>query len=94
MGSAVYEADDGPDDHFVPQPPPPLPEADRVTRLAWAAMIGGPSLIILAALLGIGLEGWVVVLALGGFLGGFATLIARMRDRPRQDDGWDDGARL
>ena len=86
--------DDNPDDHFVPQPPPPLPEADRVTRLAWAAMVGGPSLIIVATLLGIGLEGWVALLALGGFLGGFGTLVSRMRDRPRQDDGWDDGAVL
>jgi hypothetical protein len=80
--------------HFVPEPPPPLPEADRITRLAWAALIGGPALIILAAIVGIGLEGWLVVLALGAFLGGFGTLVARMRDRPRQDDGWDDGAVL
>ena len=81
-------------EHFVPEPPPPLPETDRVTRMAWAALMGGPALLVLAALLGIGLESWVVVLALGGFLGGFGTLIARMRDRPRQDDGWDDGAVL
>lgn len=86
------EPDDEPDDHFVPEPPPPLPEADRVTRLAWAGLIGGPALIMLTAVLGIGLEGWVVVLALGGFLGGFGTLVARMRDRRDDDDGWHDGA--
>ena len=80
--------------HFVPPPPPPLPEADRVTRLAWAALIGGPTLIILAALFGIGLESWVSLLAIISFLGGFATLVARMHDRPRDDDGWDDGAVL
>jgi hypothetical protein len=83
-----------PDDHFVPPPPPPLPEADRVTRLAWAALLGGPALLVLAALLGIALEGWVTVLAAGAFVGGFGTLVARMHDRPRQDDGWDDGAVL
>ncbi len=83
-----------PDGHFVPEPPPPLPESDRVTRLAWAALLGGPALIVVAALLNIPLQGWVVVLALGAFLGGFATLIARMRDRPPHDDGWDDGAVL
>lgn len=82
------------DDHFVPPEPPPLPEADRVTRLAWAALLGGPTLIILAALFGIGLESWVTLLALVSFLGGFATLVARMHDRPRNDDGWDDGAVL
>ena len=83
---------DEPEEHFVPEPPPPLPEADRITRLAWAGLVGGPALIILAALMGIGLEGWVVVLALAAFLGGFATLVARMRDRRDDDDGWHDGA--
>lgn len=82
------------DEHFVPPPPPPLPEADRVTRLAWAALLGGPALIIIAALFGIGLESWVTLLALVSFLGGFGTLVARMHDRPRNDDGWDDGAVL
>lgn len=90
VAPAEEELDDV-DDHFVPEPPPPLPESDRITRLAWAALIGGPALIIVAAVLGIGLEGWVVVLALAAFLGGFGTLVARMRDR-RDDDGWDDGA--
>jgi hypothetical protein len=80
--------------HFVPPEPPPLPEADRVTRLAWAALLGGPALIMLATLLRIPLEGWVMVLAIGAFVGGFGTLVARMHDRPRQDDGWDDGAVL
>jgi hypothetical protein len=82
------------EDHFVPPPPPPLPEADRVTRLAWVALLGGPTLIIIAALFGIGLESWVTLLALVSFLGGFGTLVARMHDRPRDDDGWDDGAVL
>lgn len=82
------------EEHFVPPPPPPLPEGDRVTRLAWAALIGGPTLIILAALFGVSLDSWVTLLALVSFLGGFATLVARMHDRPRQDDGWDDGAVL
>jgi len=85
---------ENPEDHFVPPPPPPLPEADRVTRLAWAALLGGPLLLVLSALLGITLEGWVPALAVASFVGGFATLVARMRDRPRQDDGWDDGAVL
>jgi len=92
--SSGEPADDDVDGHFVPPPPPPLPEADRVTRLAWAALIGGPALIILAALFGIGLESWLAFTALCLFVGGFATLVARMRDTPSQDDGWDDGAVL
>ena len=82
------------DDHFVPEPPPPLPESDRVTRLAWAGLIGGPVLIMIAAVLGVGLDGWVLVAALVAFLGGFATLVLRMGDRRSGDDGWDDGAVL
>ena len=80
------------EEHYVPDPPPPLPSADRATRLAWAAMVGGPALLVLAALLGIGLETWIVVLALCAFLGGFAALIARMRDH--HDDDGNDGAVL
>jgi hypothetical protein len=83
-----------PTEHFVPPEPPPLPESDRVTRLAWAGLLGGPAIIVLAALLGIAIEGWVVVAALGAFLGGFATLVMRMADRRSDDDGWDDGAVL
>jgi hypothetical protein len=90
----TVEVPEDPEDHFVPPPPPPLPEVDRVTRLAWASLIGGPLLILVSAVLGIGLESWVVLLALAAFLGGFGTLVARMGDRPRQDDGWDDGAVL
>jgi hypothetical protein len=84
---------DDPVEHFVPPEPPPLPETDRVTRLAWAGLLGGPAIILVAALLGIAIEGWVVVAALAAFLGGFATLVMRMSDR-RDDDGWDDGAVL
>ena len=86
--------EDDSEGHYVPPPPPPLPETDRITRLAWAAMLGGPALIVLAAILNIGLDSTIVVIALVAFLGGFGTLIARMRDRAPQDDGWDDGAVL
>ena len=80
------------EDHFVPPPPPPLPEVDRVTRLAWAALVGGPALLVISMLLGIGLEAWVVVLALLAFVGGFGALIFRMHEHRDDDD--DDGAVL
>jgi hypothetical protein len=83
---------DDPDDHFRPPPPPPLPEIDRVSRFAWAGALGGPALLVLATLLGLQLEGWVGLLALGGFMAGFVTLVARMKDRPPNDTGPDDGA--
>jgi hypothetical protein len=91
---APREEPDDPEDHFVPEPPPPLPETDPITRLAWAALLGGPTILVLAALLGFVLDRWVQGLAVIAFLGGFGTLIARMRDRAPTDDGWDDGAVL
>ncbi len=81
-----------PDDHYQPPPPPPLPEIDRVARFAWAGALGGPLLLVLAAVLGLRLEGWVGLLAVGGFVAGFVTLVARMKDRPPSDSGPDDGA--
>jgi hypothetical protein len=83
-------ADD--EEHFEPPPPPPLPEFDRITRYAWAGALGGPLVLVLAALLGVPLSGWVGFLALLAFMAGFVTLVARMLDRPPTDSGPDDGA--
>ena len=83
---------DDPDDHFVPPPPPPLPEVDPITRLAWVGVIGGPTLVLLIAVLGISIESWVVLVALLAFCAGVATLVVRMGERPPHDDGWNDGA--
>jgi hypothetical protein len=83
-------ADDA-EEHFVPPPPPPLHlPTDPIARAAWVGLIGGPLLIIVAALLGWTLSGWVGVLAAGGFVGGFVTLIARMKEQP--PDSGDNGA--
>lgn len=80
------------EDHFEPPPPPPLPSVDPVTRLAWAGALGGPLLLVLAALAGLPLSGWVGFLAVVAFMAGFVTLVARMKDRPPTDSGPDDGA--
>jgi len=69
-----------PEDHFLRPPPPP--ESDRATGLAWAALLRGPARLVFSALFGISLQGWVLILAVASFVGGFATLVARMRDRP------------
>jgi hypothetical protein len=79
-------------ERFVAPVPPPLPEGDRLTRLAWAALIGGPLLVIFSAILGLG-PAWLATLGLAGFIAGFITLVVRMPDsRNRDGDGWDDGA--
>jgi hypothetical protein len=80
--------DDEDDDHFTPPEPPPLPEADATTKFAWIAALGGPLLLIGAVLFDVYLSWWIVTLGVGGFLGGFATLLTRLRDG--RDDDLDD----
>jgi hypothetical protein len=86
-GPRNYElAEDEDDDHFVPPEPPPLPEADVTTKFAWIAVIGGPLLLLAFILFQIQLTWWATLVGLGGFLGGFATLVARMRTGDEDDD--------
>ena len=80
------------EEHFEPPPPPPLPTVDTVTRFAWAGALGGPAVLLLAAVAGLPLAGWVGALAVAAFMAGFVTLVARMQDRPPTDSGPDDGA--
>lgn len=82
-GGAARADDEG---HFVPPEPPPLPEADTTTRFAWLAVLGGPLLLLLAVLLGWEMTWWLTTLGIGGFLGGFATLVARMNDGDEDDE--------
>ncbi|WP_030693938.1 hypothetical protein [Streptomyces globisporus] len=83
-------ADEG---HFVPPEPPPLPEADATAKFAWLAVVGGPVLMLLAVLLQWDMTWWLTTLCVGGFLGGFATLVARMKHDDDDDDGFDDPGR-
>lgn len=77
-------------EHFVPPPPPPIPRGDAVSRAAWAGALGGPGLLMVAALAGLGLPSWLVGLCVVGFVAGFATLIVRLRGHDPYDP--DDGA--
>ncbi|MFD3535751.1 hypothetical protein [Streptomyces sp. NPDC058664] len=79
--------------HFVPPEPPPLPEADATTKFAWLAVVGGPVLMLLAVLLRWDMTWWLTTLCIGGFLGGFATLVGRMKHDDDDDDGFDDPGR-
>ncbi|GAA1255055.1 MULTISPECIES: hypothetical protein [Streptomyces] len=78
------DADD--EDHFVPPEPPPLPEADVTAKFAWLAVIGGPVLMLLAVLLGWQMTWWLTTVCVGGFLGGFGTLVMRMQGDDDDDD--------
>lgn len=83
---------DDEDDHYIPPPPPPLPKTDAGTKIAWLALFGGPAYLLLAALLGWPVRGWILFAAVAAFIGGFVALVVRMGDRPPDDSGWDDGA--
>jgi hypothetical protein len=82
----------GGDEHYVPPVPPPLPRLDPVSKGAWAALFGGPGYLLLAVLLGWVVPSWAAFCAVGAFVGGFATLVVRMGDRPPGDSGPNDGA--
>ncbi|MCX4777854.1 hypothetical protein [Streptomyces sp. NBC_01264] len=91
---SLAEPDDSPEaakeeGHFVP-PEPELPEADATSKFAWLAVVGGPVLLLLAVLLQWEMTWWLTTLGVGGFLGGFATLVARMST---DEDGDDDPGR-
>ncbi|GAA2456614.1 hypothetical protein [Streptomyces glaucus] len=79
-----FAADD--EGHFVPPEPPPLPEADATAKFAWLGVLGGPVLLLLAVLFGWDMTWWLATLGIGGFLGGFATLVTRMRTDDEDDD--------
>ncbi|MFD0314428.1 hypothetical protein [Streptomyces flavalbus] len=82
------EDDLGEDDegHFVPPEPPPLPAADVTAKFAWLGVLGGPLLMLVAVLLSWEMTWWLTTVCIGGFLGGFATLVMRMRTDDDEDD--------
>ena len=84
--SGIDDADDGEEGHFVPPEPPPLPEADVTAKFAWLAVVGGPVLMLLAVLMQWEMTWWLTTLSIGGFMGGFATLVARMPHDDEEDD--------
>ncbi|MGW1379131.1 hypothetical protein ACWD6P_33365 [Streptomyces sp. NPDC002446] len=77
------ESDEG---HFTPPEPPPLPKADATTKFAWIAVLGGPLLLMAMVLFQQPVTWWITVLGIGGFVGGFATLVARMKNDDEDDD--------
>ncbi|MFJ9160543.1 hypothetical protein ACIRPS_27490 [Streptomyces griseoviridis] len=83
---AEGDFDEDDEGHFVPPEPPPLPDADATAKFAWLGLIGGPVLLLVAVLLGWDMTWWLATLCIGGFLGGFATLVVRMGPDD-EDDG-------
>ncbi|HEY0486217.1 MAG TPA: hypothetical protein VGD72_08205 [Mycobacteriales bacterium] len=87
-----HEVVTDPDDEgFVPPAPPPVPRASRYTVLAIALVAAGLALFFRPGLLPVP-ESVSLVLGTAGILGGFATLVWRLRDGLDDDDDPDDGA--
>jgi len=78
--------------HFVPPPAPPVPRGDLLTRIAWGGLVGGPLLLLVAVVFGLGLPTEVTMVCVLAFVGGLVTLLVRMKDT--RDNGPDDGAVL
>lgn len=87
---AQDDDEDDEDSRYVPPPPEPLPPLDPVAKGAWAGVLGGPGYLLIARLADWQIPDWAALLAIVAFVAGFATLVVRMGDRPRDDD--DDGA--
>jgi hypothetical protein len=79
------------DEHFVPDPPPPLPRPSIATFWALVGLVGGLVVLVGSSILRWQLDLFIEAAALFGILGGFATLVWRMHDRS-DDDDQDDGA--
>ncbi|WP_063774868.1 hypothetical protein [Kitasatospora azatica] len=81
-GPRDWDAAEDPDEgHFVPPEPPPLPAGDTTAKFAWIAVLGGPALLLFDALVWREVAGWPAWVGLTAFLGGFTTLVIRMKDR-------------
>ncbi|MFH9348487.1 hypothetical protein [Kitasatospora sp. NPDC017646] len=78
----VEETDEG---HYVPPEPPPLPPADVTAKFAWLAVLGGPALLLIDAVVWREISGWPAWVGVTAFLGGFVTLVARMKDRDEDE---------
>ncbi len=85
-GPRDYEAAEDPDEgHFVPPEPPPLPEGDVTSRFAWLAVLGGPALLLFDAVFWQEVAGWPAWVGVTAFLGGFVTLVVRMKDHDEDE---------
>lgn len=79
--------------HFVPPPPPPLPVLDPRRKLAWGGLLGSPVAALLMVAADLRPPGWVALLLVVAFVGGFGYLVATMgSSHPGPGSGSGDGA--
>jgi hypothetical protein len=81
------------DDHFVPPEPPPLPRPQPATVGAVLLFALGIVLLTIPNMIGFS-EQYGLPLGLLSITGAIVWLVARLRQGPPTDSGWDDGAQL
>lgn len=86
------EPDD--EDRFVPPKPPPLPRLAVADQLGWLGLIGGPAVLVAAAVFSLTLPSWVTLFAALGFIAGFVSLVVRMDSGEDRYDDPDNGAQV
>jgi hypothetical protein len=91
---AAVEEDPAEDEgHFVPPEPPPFPRPQPQTIGAIALFGLGLMMLLTPDTLGFSAQTGLI-LGLLAFSGSIVWLIARLRQGPPTDSGWDDGAQL
>jgi hypothetical protein len=89
-----YSASEEQDEPYSSVPLPPPAKLDPVAKAAWVGVIGGPGyLLVVSLFMHMAVSATAAFVAVGAFVGGFATLIVKLGDRPPRDDD-DDGAVL
>ena len=92
FGVQPADPDEDEDEGYTPPPPPPLPRISAATAAGLVALVAGLVLFFLPYLLPLSPTGTLFI-AFGLVLGGFITLIWRLRPGDDEDDP-DDGARV
>jgi hypothetical protein len=92
FGNRLPDEEDD-DEGYTPPPPPPLPRISATTAVALVALVAGLVLFFWPTLLPLS-QTTTLFLAFGAVLGGFVTLIWRLRPGDEEDDDPDNGARV
>ncbi|WFE21143.1 DUF308 domain-containing protein [Solwaraspora sp. WMMD937] len=82
---------DEPEEGYTPPLPPPLPRLSSAAVLGVLAIIAGFILFVFPTVLPVD-RGLAILLGFAGVVGGFVTLIWRLRPDHDEDDDLDDGA--
>ncbi|MFL6062375.1 MAG: hypothetical protein ACJ72E_14170 [Marmoricola sp.] len=82
------------EEHFVPEPPPPVPRPRGPRALAWLGLVGIPVIGALALIVHLPVPSPIPFVLLIGFVASFGFLVATMSGEDQSGWDGDDGAVL